>query len=82
MVNYTKIICNAGVAFFTTLAGLLSADAVIGESLPPMAIFIGALIVGGIQAGLAFFVSLKQENETTETTGNPKKGSTNYITLF
>lgn len=80
MVNWGKALANGGVAFFTTLAGLLGAGAVIGESLPPIGLIVGALIVGGIQAGLSIFLTLKEETENT--TGNPIKKGISYITLF
>ena len=84
MVNWLKIICNSGVAFFTTIGGLLGADVVMDINLPANGIVVGALIVAGIQAGLAFFVSLQQQAEIEETSGTncKKKGFTNYITLF
>lgn len=75
MVNWGKVIANAGVAFATTLAGLVTFEGFTWEVIPP------ALIVAGIQFMLAIFVSLKQEEENPNTGSTRKKG-TSYITLF
>ena len=80
MVNWTKIIANAGVAFATTLGGLITFNSWAGLGSPVSELIIPALIVGGIQAVLAFFVSLQEESQNR---GNPaKKKGTSVLTLF
>ena len=77
MVNWLKTISNAGVAFATTLAGLVTFEGFTWAVIPP------ALIVAGIQFLLAVCVSIKQEEEQVTTTGNcKKKGIVSYLTLF
>ena len=77
MVNWIKVIANAGVAFTTTLAGLVTFEGFSWEVIPP------ALLVAGIQFMLAVFVSLKQEEENSNpSTGSTKKKGISYLTLF
>lgn len=72
--NCLKIVANGGVAFFTTLTGLLSADTLLQVNLPTSSIFIGAAIAAGIQAGLAMFKELQtQANSPTNQTKSTGK---------
>lgn len=75
-IDWTKIVANGGVAFFTTLTGISLAG--ITDAGEAMRI---ALIPALIQAGLAFFVTLKTEAED-KPTKNPRGKLLKAMTLF
>jgi len=60
-VNWLKLIGNAGVAFFSTLSGMLSYEAVVSSGLDIKLIISVSVFVASIQAGLAFFKELSRE---------------------
>jgi len=80
MVNWGKALANGGVAFFTSLAGILSLDILTQVELPPIGILVGALISGGIMAGLAICKTWQEEE--SENPGTSCKKGTSYLTLF
>lgn len=82
MVNWGKVLANGGVAFFTTLVGLLTTNILVQEILPPTGVLIGALISGGLMAGLAICQTWQREEEESENTTSRKKVNINYLTLF
>jgi hypothetical protein len=66
-VNYKKILANSLEAFFATLAGLLSADALLNLSVPLEVLAVAAIVPAGIQFGLTFCHEWgKAEPETCE----------------
>ena len=62
--NKMRILSIGGVAFFTTLTGLLTSEAIFSLSLSMTQLVGGALIVAGIQAGLAICQEIKIETDT------------------
>jgi len=60
-VNWLKLIGNAGVAFFSTLSGMLSYEAVVSSGLDIKMMIGVSIFVASIQAGLAFFKELSRE---------------------
>ena len=72
-INYTKILSNSGVAFFTTLSGVLTADALLNLKIAVPDFLIIAFIPAVIQFGLSFCKELGKIEEEQE--GGGSKGS-------
>ena len=65
-VNFRKIIANAGGVFFSTLAGVFTADSIASLSLTLNELLLVAILPAGIQAGLVFFNQWMKEEEALE----------------
>ena len=63
--NKLRILSIGGVAFFTSLMGLLTTDAVFSVGIGWEKLFVGSIIIAGIQAGLAICQEVKVETETS-----------------
>jgi hypothetical protein len=61
--NWLKILGNAGVAFFSVLAGTLTVNALCSGKIPLGTLLLAALISASIQAGLVFFKELARAAE-------------------
>jgi len=72
-INYTKILANSGVAFFTTLSGVLTADALLNLKIALPDFLVIAFIPAVIQFGLSFCKELGKMEEEQE--GGGSKGS-------
>ena len=68
----SKILANAGLAFFTTMSGILTADSIIKSNIPFEHILISALVVSSIQAAISFFKEVIAEDK--EVANDLKKG--------
>lgn len=66
-----KIIANAGEAFFVTLAGVLTVDALAQIGLEPYQLVITALVPAIIQFGLSFCREWAKAEEGNSTSINP-----------
>ena len=71
-----KISGNAGVAFFSSLSGLITVNALTDIKIPVESLLYASLIVAGIQAGLAAFSVLKKLGEQIEDTETTTPGTT------
>jgi len=65
-VNFRKIIANAGGVFFSTLAGVFTADSIANLSLTLNELLLVAILPAGIQAGLVFFNQWMKAEEDSE----------------
>ena len=65
-INWIRCIAVAGTAFFTTLASLITVEALTGGQIPPNVLIYTSLLVGGIHGGLAFFKELESETKNEE----------------
>ena len=63
---WTKILANSGLAFFTTMSGILTADSILKTNFPLENILMTAIIVSSIQAMIAFFREILKENKEVE----------------
>ena len=80
-INYTKILANSGVAFFTTLSGVLTADALLDLKIALPDILVIALIPAIIQFGLSFCKELGKMEEEQEGGGGrgSKRNSPTHV---
>jgi len=76
------VFANAGTAFFTSLAGILTMDSIMGVGIGFNEMIVAGLAVGGIQAGLAFFTELKDEIEGNPVKKKVKKKHRSMLLLF
>ena len=65
-VNFRRIFANAGMVFFSTLAGIVTADSIMDLALDINQLFMVAIFPALIQAGLAFFTEWKRAEEEAE----------------
>ena len=65
-IRWAKIIANAGVAFFTSLSGIFTIEAITKADIPLETLVFGALVVAFINAGLSFMKELAKEEEEKE----------------
>jgi hypothetical protein len=72
-INYTKILANSGVAFFTTLSGVLTADALLNLKIALPDFLVIAFIPAVIQFGLSFCKELGKMEEEQEGGGRGSK---------
>ena len=77
-INYTKILANSGVAFFTTLSGVLTADALLNLKIALPDFLVIAFIPAVIQFGLSFCKELGKVEEEQE--GGSRGGKRNSPT--
>ena len=63
---WAKILANSGLAFFTTMSGILTADSILKTNFPLENILMTAVIVSSIQAAIAFFREILKENKEVE----------------
>ena len=84
MVNWIRCIAVAGTAFFTTLASLITSEALLGSEISMDMLFTTALIVGAIQGGLAFFKELQEEvnYNTSSKVNNENKKIANMLSYM
>jgi hypothetical protein len=68
-INWYKFVGNAGIAFFTTLSGMLSVEALTATILPLNITVAVAFVSAGIQGGLSFC----KELSTVESKKTVKK---------
>lgn len=66
-INWIRVVCNSGIAFFTTASSILTADAMLESTIPLSNLVLIALISSFIYAGLAFFTELKHETNSDKT---------------
>ena len=78
-INYKKILANAGFSFFTTLAGLISADALLNINIPITDFLFVALIPAAIQFGLAFCKEWEKAERDAETCETKKIRKTRIV---
>ena len=65
-VNFRKIIANSGGVFFSTLAGVFTADSITNLNLTLNELLLVAVLPAAIQAGLVFFNQWHKEEEDSE----------------
>jgi len=65
-VNFRKILANAGGVFFSTLAGIFTADSIANLNLTLNELLLVAILPAGIQAGLVFFNQWHKAEEDSE----------------
>ena len=53
--NWIKIVANGGFTFFSTLAGLLTFDGIVGGEIPLTMLIFGSLVSSSIQFGASAF---------------------------
>lgn len=82
-INWLKILANAGLAFFSTLAGI---NLVIGGQVNPDVSFMAALIASIIPAAISFFKELSEQSENTVQAVKRRNRGTqtflHYMTVF
>ena len=65
-VNFRKILANAGGVFFSTLAGIFTADSIANLNLTLNELLLVAVLPAGIQAGLVFFNQWHKAEEDSD----------------
>lgn len=74
--RWIRILANSGLAFFTTMSGIFTADSILQANFPLEYVFLTATIVSSIQAAIAFFREILKENKEVEKDlKNGKKGT-------
>ena len=62
-IDKTRIMAIGGIAFFTSLIGIVTTDAVFGMTLSLWQLLLGAFIIAFINAGLAICQEIKVETD-------------------